>query len=127
MQIANVLKSVGVQAVYGDAREIEGTTVVPVAVVGYGFGGAGDEEQGSGGGGGGYVWPVGAYVGDSLGVQFKPSDRTDVNVTALYSKFDADNINQNFMAWGSRAIGNGGTAGISDRRSVCRGSSVQRL
>ena len=73
VQIANVLKSVGVQSVYGEAREIEGTTVVPVAVVGYGFGGGGDEENGSGGGGGGYAWPVGAYVGDSLGVRFQPN------------------------------------------------------
>lgn len=73
VQIANVMKSVGVQAVYGEAQEIEGTTVVPVAVVGYGFGGGGDEQNGSGGGGGGYVWPVGAYVGDSLGVRFQPN------------------------------------------------------
>jgi iron complex outermembrane recepter protein len=48
-------------------------------------------------------------TGGNVGVQFRPNDATDVNVTALYSKFDADNINQNFMAWGSRAIGNGGT------------------
>jgi iron complex outermembrane receptor protein len=48
-------------------------------------------------------------TGGNIGVQFRPSDTIDVNVTALYSKFDADNINQNFMAWGSRAIGNGGT------------------
>lgn len=73
VQLANVLKSVGVQSVYGEAREIEGTTVVPVALVVYGFGGSGDDEQGSGGGGGGYVWPVGAYVGDSLGVRFQPN------------------------------------------------------
>ncbi|MGQ0835323.1 MAG: TonB-dependent receptor [Gammaproteobacteria bacterium] len=48
-------------------------------------------------------------TGGNVGVQFRPSDDVDVNVTALYSKFDADNINQNFLAWGSRAIGNGGT------------------
>lgn len=48
-------------------------------------------------------------TGGNVGVQFKPSDDVDVNVTALYSKFDADNINQNFLAWGTRAIGNGGT------------------
>jgi iron complex outermembrane receptor protein len=33
----------------------------------------------------------------------------DLNLTALYSKFEADNINANFLAWGSRAIANGGT------------------
>jgi len=48
-------------------------------------------------------------TGGNIGMQFRPNDKLDVNVTALYSKFDADNINQNFLAWGSRAIGNGGT------------------
>lgn len=70
--IAETLKSFGVHSVYGEAREIEGTTVVPVAVLGYGFGGGGDDENG-GGGGGGYVWPIGAYVGDTLGVRFQPN------------------------------------------------------
>jgi iron complex outermembrane receptor protein len=48
-------------------------------------------------------------TGGNIGIQFRPSDRVDVNLTGLYSKFDADNINANFMAWGVRAIGNGGT------------------
>lgn len=48
-------------------------------------------------------------TGGNIGVQFRPSDRLEFNLTALYSKFDADNINENFLAWGSRAIGNGGT------------------
>lgn len=73
VQLANAVKSVDVHAVYGEARDIEGTTVVPVAVVGYGFGGGGDDGNGTGGGGGGYAWPVGAYVGDSLGVRFQPN------------------------------------------------------
>jgi iron complex outermembrane receptor protein len=42
-------------------------------------------------------------------LQFAPSDALDIAVTGLYSKFDADNLNENFMAWGSRAIANGGT------------------
>ena len=42
-------------------------------------------------------------------LQFAPSDALDISVTGLYSKFDADNLNENFMAWGSRAIANGGT------------------
>jgi iron complex outermembrane receptor protein len=48
-------------------------------------------------------------TGGNLGIQFRPSDRVDLNLTALYSKFEADNLNENFLAWGSRAIGNGGT------------------
>jgi len=45
--------------------------------------------------------------GGNIGVQFKPNEQFDSNLTALYSKFDADNINQNFMAWGSRVMANG--------------------
>ncbi|HEX9707291.1 MAG TPA: TonB-dependent receptor [Steroidobacteraceae bacterium] len=48
-------------------------------------------------------------TGGNIGIQFRPNDRLDLNLTALYSKFDADNINENFLTWGTRAIGNGGT------------------
>src|SRR4051795_1375572 len=76
VQLADTIKSFGVKAVYGDAVDIEGTTVVPVAVMAYGFGGgggSGEDGQGEGGGGGGYTLPIGAYVGDSLGVRFQPN------------------------------------------------------
>lgn len=78
VRLADTLKQFGAQVAYGDEREIEGTTFVPVALVAYGFGGGGgagggddDDNGGGGGGGGGYVIPVGAYVGDSLGVRFQ--------------------------------------------------------
>ena len=48
-------------------------------------------------------------TGGNVAVQWRPSDDLEVNLTGLYSKFDADNINENFIAWGTRAIGNGGT------------------
>ena len=70
VRIADTLKQFGAQVAYGEEREIEGTTFVPVALVAYGFGGGGPEEEG-GGGGGGSVTPIGAYVGDSLGVRFQ--------------------------------------------------------
>ena len=78
VQLADTVKSFGVSAVYGEAQEIEGTTLVPVALVAYGFGagqgeGPGGEGNGGGGGGGGYTLPIGAYVGDSLGVRFQPN------------------------------------------------------
>ena len=47
--------------------------------------------------------------GGNIGVQFRPSDALEVNVTGLYTRFNADNFNQNFLAWGSNAIGGGGT------------------
>ncbi len=77
VQIAETVKSFGVKAVYGEPQDIEGTTFVPVALVGYGFGGGDGEDpdgnHGGGGGGGGYTLPIGAYVGDSLGVRFQPN------------------------------------------------------
>ncbi|HEX6661661.1 MAG TPA: TonB-dependent receptor plug domain-containing protein, partial [Sphingomicrobium sp.] len=47
--------------------------------------------------------------GGNIGVQIRPSDKFEVNVTGLYTRFNANNFNQNFMAWGSNAIGGGGT------------------
>ncbi|NLA66178.1 MAG: hypothetical protein GX862_09750 [Leucobacter sp.] len=65
-QIADTVSSVGVHAAYGDPVELDGSTIVPVAVASYGFGagegGAEAQGEGSGGGGGGFAWPVGAYV-----------------------------------------------------------------
>jgi len=48
-------------------------------------------------------------TGGNVAFQFRPSDTLEFNLTALYSEFSADNINQNFLTWGNRALGNGGT------------------
>jgi iron complex outermembrane receptor protein len=47
--------------------------------------------------------------GGNIGIQFRPSDTLEVNITGLYSKFNASNFNQNYLAWGSNALGGGGT------------------
>jgi iron complex outermembrane receptor protein len=47
--------------------------------------------------------------GGNFAVQWQPNDSLGFNLTGLYSKFDADNINQNYLAWGSNALGGGGT------------------
>ncbi|HEY0371200.1 MAG TPA: TonB-dependent receptor [Thermoanaerobaculia bacterium] len=49
-------------------------------------------------------------------VQFRPTDRLELNVNGFWSRFGADNINQNFLAWGSNALGGGGT--LTDRTIV---------
>jgi iron complex outermembrane recepter protein len=41
--------------------------------------------------------------------QWRPTDQLEIILDGLYSKFGADNINQNYLAWGSQAIGGGGT------------------
>ncbi|MEO1244846.1 MAG: TonB-dependent receptor [Pseudomonadota bacterium] len=48
-------------------------------------------------------------TGGNFSMQYRPNDRVEFNLTGLYSEFQADNINQNFLTWGIRAIGNGGT------------------
>jgi len=43
-------------------------------------------------------------TGGNIGLQFRPSDQVDVNITGLWSRFEADNTNQNYLAWVSRAL-----------------------
>ncbi len=45
----------------------------------------------------------------NIALQWAPNDRVEVNLNGLYSEFEAQNTNSNFIAWGVRAIGNGGT------------------
>jgi len=47
--------------------------------------------------------------GANFAVQWRPNDLVDLTLSGLYSRFGADNFNQNFLAWGSNAIGGGGT------------------
>ncbi|HEV7242666.1 MAG TPA: TonB-dependent receptor [Thermoanaerobaculia bacterium] len=42
-------------------------------------------------------------------LQFRPAPRLEVNLNGFWSRFGADNINQNYLAWGSQALGGGGT------------------
>lgn len=81
-RIAELVSKTGVQATYGDAIDMDGTTVVPVAASWFGFGvGESDsgsessegEGEGSGGGGGGVALPVGAYVTRDGVTRFEPN------------------------------------------------------
>jgi iron complex outermembrane receptor protein len=47
--------------------------------------------------------------GGNIEVQFKPSDTLEIVATGLYSRFNANNFNRNYLAWGSNALGGGGT------------------
>ncbi len=82
-QIADTVTQTGVKTAYGEAVEIDGTTIMPVAVGCYGFGageGGGDagsdasiSGEGSGGGGGGMSLPIGAYVTRDGYTKFEPN------------------------------------------------------
>jgi uncharacterized spore protein YtfJ len=79
LALADSVKSSGVKSVYGDPIDLDGITLVPVALVQFGFG-AGSEagnaettDPAGGGGGGGVSIPVGAYVRDRNGLRFRPN------------------------------------------------------
>ena len=42
-------------------------------------------------------------------LQLRPTDRLELNINGLYSKFGADNVNSNYLAWTSNALGGGGS------------------
>jgi hypothetical protein len=63
----------GVKSAYGEKQDVDGVTVIPVAITWSGFGGGSDEAGNGGGGGGGYAIPVGAYVGRGGDVRFEPN------------------------------------------------------
>ena len=74
-----ILSRIGIharaQAVFGEAVERDGVTVIPVARVRWGFGGGGGsapEGGGSGGGGGVVADPIGYIEITSAGASFRP-------------------------------------------------------
>lgn len=76
MNLAENARTIGVKSAYGDPIQVEGVTLVPVALVQYGFGGgdAGETAAGAGGGGGGGMSiPIGAYVKSGGTVRFDPN------------------------------------------------------
>jgi hypothetical protein len=76
LKLAENAGSIGVRSAYGDPVQIEGVTIVPVALVQYGFGGGGegdDAEGPAGGGGGGMAIPIGAYVKSGGAARFEPN------------------------------------------------------
>ncbi|TDW31269.1 hypothetical protein [Cryobacterium psychrophilum] len=72
-KLAEISRSAGVKSAYGEPIQIDGVTLVPVAIVQYGFGGGDAGDQGSGGGGGGGALPIGAYVKSAGTVRFEPN------------------------------------------------------
>ena len=42
-------------------------------------------------------------------LQLRPNSRLELNLNGFWARFGADNINQNYLAWGSNALGGGGT------------------
>ncbi|MDJ0324516.1 hypothetical protein QMG61_12190 [Cryobacterium sp. PH31-AA6] len=76
-KLAEISRSAGVKTAYGDPVQVDGISLVPVALVYYGFGGGEgdsvDNGAGSGGGGGGMSLPIGAYVKSGGSLRFEPN------------------------------------------------------
>ncbi|MEL6529623.1 MAG: TonB-dependent receptor [Pseudomonadota bacterium] len=50
-------------------------------------------------------------IGGNLEIQFRPSDQLEFGISGFFSRFNADNVNSNYLAWISRSgIGSGATA-----------------
>ena len=74
LKLAENARFVGVKSAYGDPIQVEGVTLVPVALMQYGYGGGDAGESGAGGGGGGGISiPIGAYVKSGGTVRFDPN------------------------------------------------------
>ena len=76
LKLAENARSIGVKSVYGEPIELDGVTLVPVAIVKYGFaaGGGDDEAADAGGGVGvGVSMPIGAYISSGGTVRFEPN------------------------------------------------------
>ncbi len=78
-KFAESIKSLGIDSVYGDPVDVDGTTIIPVAFVHFGFGAGSDathndDASAAGGiGGAGVALPIGAYVKDEFGLRFRPN------------------------------------------------------
>jgi len=83
-RLAESVSRIGVTTAYGEPIEVDGVTVIPVALVQFGFGGGSDGGADAadaadpdavigGGGGGGASIPLGAYVRDIHGFRFEPN------------------------------------------------------
>ncbi|WP_114589365.1 hypothetical protein [Microbacterium arborescens] len=73
LELGKQTANLGVTSVYGEQQDVDGITLIPVALTWSGFGGGEDNEGNSGGGGGGYAIPVGAYVRKGDDLRFEPN------------------------------------------------------
>ncbi len=77
--LVDAFRNVGVSRAYGDAVQLGGEELIPVALVSFGFGGGSapasdDAPAGAGGGGGGFVLPLGVYTRSQGGcIVFRPN------------------------------------------------------
>lgn len=73
LELSKQSASLGVQSAYGEPQDINGVTIVPVALTWSGYGGGSDDAGNGGGGGGGYAIPVGAYIRKGDDLRFEPN------------------------------------------------------
>ena len=73
LELGKQSASFGVKSAYGDAVDVDGVSVTPVALAVSGFAGGEVDGQGDGGAGGGIAIPLGVYVRREEGLRFEPN------------------------------------------------------
>ncbi|TDN92731.1 hypothetical protein [Microbacterium sp. BK668] len=73
LELGKQSATLGINAAYGEQRDVGGVQVIPVSFSWTGFGGGSDEAGNGGGGGGGWAVPVGAYIRRGGEVRFEPN------------------------------------------------------
>ncbi|QIG40510.1 hypothetical protein G5T42_14360 [Microbacterium sp. 4R-513] len=73
LELGKQSASLGINAAYGEQRDVGGVQVIPVSLSWTGFGGGSDDAGNGGGGGGGWAVPVGAYIRRGGEVRFEPN------------------------------------------------------
>lgn len=72
LELGKQAASLGAKSAYGEAQDVDGVSITPVALSITGFAG-GSAEGGDGGAGGGIAVPVGVYVRREEGLRFEPN------------------------------------------------------
>ncbi len=73
LELGQQVASLGVKSSYGEAQDVDGVSITPVALTYSGFGGGSGSDGTQGGGGGGISIPVGVYVRREEGLRFEPN------------------------------------------------------
>ncbi|MET0297785.1 MAG: hypothetical protein ABW024_10305 [Microbacterium sp.] len=73
LELSKQSAAFGVKSAYGEPQDVNGVTIIPVAVTWSGYGGGSDDTGNGGGGGGGYAVPVGAYIRKGDDLRFEPN------------------------------------------------------
>ena len=53
-------------------------------------------------------------IGGNIELQFRPNEQVEISISGLWTRFNADNVNANYLAWPARSGLGGGTTTLTD-------------